>query len=990
MVQTFKNQVQFSVDDAKLQVAMKRQIKDAANLESAYTEVGASVGNMSTKAANSLKFLSGIIATTVVVSTAKMVVDFGQSIDVIVNKTKEFGKEYKQTMKEDIIKSSNAFGRSAEAFAASTQIMVKNGFTALDAIRAMNKGIGELSILTGTGSEGMGSAAEAVSGFIATFNLDPIKDVHRVTADLFALVAGDGGFTLDFLASVAGNTGVKAVGANQAYETLTRSLSVLTGEGLSASLAVNGLKELLNTIQRPAADAFDFILRNSDGTIKNIEILARDLADLPHAFGAEGTPEFTKGLLAQESLIKRVFSGPSRDAIKGLIRNVDEFKTTTVGTGAAIADFDKKLNISRDNPIESLAQLTQGFKNIFLKAGDAVVASDKFRESSLDLKEVISDIETNLTSLGEKLVWPATIALKLFDLTLEGGVDTVGFFGDAYRELISPIEAVRDLFREPAIPEGYLESIEQYTAFVIKLEAAQDALLAKGRKKLDDILGFTDQDKDKADQARIENGKKQAASLEAANNKAENERLRIEQAKKKEAQDKKDNDKRIADAKAIEDAKIKARQELTIGITSRAVDTIGDAFANMFKDTDTGFKEMLDGFKNSLLDLVGDLLARKLFEKLLGPLFLTTAKISPTSWIGKLLGLKAPPTVPPVPTPGTKAVEANTASLDDLTETLKNQKCCCSGDGATSSNKSGNVSLNSNQDVTIDTGLGSKGSGVSINPKITFSGGGSGSGFSGFGSGASNAGVIRNLTGSPSGFPGQSTGSTTGGSTVNTDALRSVGLKANTGIDTMKALGLDTTFKRIDTNTQIQILKALESLGSGSGGSFPSVSGLSGIGAAIGGLGKAIGGSLGPVSKLGEAGLPGINDVLYKDIFLDLLPFLMNIFAPGSGTIASAVIPRDSAEGGIFKNETIVRVGEGHGKRKTEMIAPIDDLPGLLNLDQSGKRANPVEMEKLVSALSRRGISIQGGVTLNVKDVSDVSSLQAEIEKVATENFTLN
>ncbi len=148
MTNTFKNQVEFSVDDAKMIASMKKQREQAEGLESSYGKVGKSVGVMAGQIVKSAT-VAGAAVLGLATVVFKMGLDFESELQFAINKTNEFGAEFKKTIRDDIIKTSNDFGRSSKDFVASTKTMFENGFTATEQIKKMNTEIASLSVVSG-------------------------------------------------------------------------------------------------------------------------------------------------------------------------------------------------------------------------------------------------------------------------------------------------------------------------------------------------------------------------------------------------------------------------------------------------------------------------------------------------------------------------------------------------------------------------------------------------------------------------------------------------------------------------------------------------------------------------------------------------------------------------------------------------------------------------------------------------------------------------
>ena len=990
MTNTFKNQVEFSVDDAKMIASMKKQREQAEGLESSYGKVGKSVGVMAGQIVKSAT-VAGAAVLGLATVVVKMGLDFESELQFAINKTNEFGAEFKKTIRDDIIKTSNDFGRSSKDFVASTKTMFENGFTATEQIKKMNTEIASLSVVSGKGSEVVATMSGIVVGLTNSFNLDPIKDTHQLVADLFALFGPNGGFDARSFAGQIGVVDERARGANQSLETLLQISGLLISSGTKPEFAFAGLSEAFNTVQRTASNQFDSFLRDSTGKIRDFRSLGKDLFDIPFGFGPKGSKEFERGLIVQQKAIESMFTGPGRAAIKSFVLNYEGLNDTIIGTTDSVSLFDKRVREQLASPPDLFSQVITRLKNIATEIGLGILDTGTITTSLGEIETVIDKFGTIVKENGTEVMLGFATAIDLVGDGLRGLKQTGTFFANILKgqilfeaaansdpELIAALEAAAE--QERFLKERS-EAIEKQSR-----EKEKQSKDSKEQVKVDEV---NTKKQLEADKEQIKNGKEKAEIFR-----------QIEEKKGKAAAAAGKEEQAAAAEEEKKQEALTARQELAIGITSRAVDSLGDAFANMFKDTETGFKEMLDGFKNSLLDLVGNLLARKLFEKLLGPLFLTTAKIAPTSWIGRLFSIGPAPVtpIPPAPSvpPGSTAppvtlapphlslppapVRTSVSSASVVPGLVKGLQTGLGSGGLKAPGTSASSShlAFSPQTLRNNVKMGLKGisSGAAI-PTVPVGA-----------SGANKSGVslINKLFGISKSVPpilavlpeGRSTASSDSG----LDALTSVSKHDPIStMDTTKALGLDATFKRFNTNILIRIQEAIESMDSGGGGFS--------LGS-LGGIGKSIGGSLGPLADIGK--ISGIGDLLTNDIFKMIMPFVMNSLIPGSGLAASLGLNSISgfAEGGIFRDSSIIRVGEGHGKRKTEVVAPVDDLPGLLNLDTRKQQTNPVVMEQLIKALSSRGISIQGGVHLNVKDVSDISSLEAELERVSAENFTLN
>ncbi len=413
--------------------------------------------------------------------SGKIAADYDLELQKVINVLGDFSDETRAILEDNAATFRKQFGLGAEVFLQGTLNAVQSSITALEESKKVQDAAGKLSVVL---NEKTALAFSLLPNLIRGFSKS-VEESEEILGRVLGVMRA-GGPSLDQFSSQIVKLTTSTVAANQDMDSLFKILDAATDLKFDPRGLISGVKTFMEYIQRAPSTLGQFedvaraVFRNSAGEVRPLIDIINDLAGTMKEVGAEKGDILLRGL---------GFTSQSFVLVKRLALDIDRVNEAFDRT----VDGQKILNQAYDQTRKRAGflfkQISQGFQDVFLKIGTALISNESFIKGVTKLKDTVINAAPAIIIVFKEIVHWTTVFVDLLLFIPKRLTETMnvakgvggkikGFFG--FGNVTKELETVK---KEAVKQNKEIERSERKLA-ATTLNAAKKVL--KEKKKLND------------------------------------------------------------------------------------------------------------------------------------------------------------------------------------------------------------------------------------------------------------------------------------------------------------------------------------------------------------------------------------------------------------------------------------------------------------------------------------------------------------------------
>ncbi len=337
--------------------------------------------------------------------SGKIAADYDLELQKVINVLGDFSDETRAILEDNAATFRKQFGLGAEVFLQGTLNAVQSSITALEESKKVQDAAGKLSVVL---NEKTGLAFSLLPNLIRGFSKS-VEESEEILGRVLGVMRA-GGPSLDQFSSQIVKLTTSTVAANQDMDSLFKILDAATDLKFDPRGLISGVKTFMEYIQRAPSTLGQFedvaraVFRNSAGEVRPLIDIINDLAGTMKEVGAEKGDILLRGL---------GFTSQSFVLVKRLALDIDRVNEAFDRT----VDGQKILNQAYDETKKRAGflfkQISQGFQDVFLKIGTALISNESFIKGVTKLKDTVINAAPAIIIVFKEIVHWTTVFVDL-------------------------------------------------------------------------------------------------------------------------------------------------------------------------------------------------------------------------------------------------------------------------------------------------------------------------------------------------------------------------------------------------------------------------------------------------------------------------------------------------------------------------------------------------------------------------------------------------
>lgn len=370
------------------------------------------------------------------IACIKTAADFEKSMSNVKAITNASGKDF-DALKQKAIDLGDKTAWSSSEVAKAMQYTGMAGWTAADNIAGLE---GILNAASATNTD-LARTSDILTDAISAFG-DSAKDSTRY-ADVLTKACTSANVTVDTLGESYKYVGAVCGTMNYSIEDATKALAVMGSAGVKGSAAGTTLKRAITNLTAPskktkaAMDELGISIKNSDGSVKTLDEVLRNVRSALTGFGEAEQNAYAKALFGQE-------------AMNGMVALVNtsekEYNRLTDAINNSSGAAKEAAEVQLDNLNGQLTRLKSKLGTISIEIGNKLLPYIKksvtFFDNLAKKISALSDEQVNLIMKIAGIAAAVGPTLLIFGKT----ISTVGKVKMAFGGMLKSIAASKGIF----------------------------------------------------------------------------------------------------------------------------------------------------------------------------------------------------------------------------------------------------------------------------------------------------------------------------------------------------------------------------------------------------------------------------------------------------------------------------------------------------------------------------------------------------------------